>query len=124
MPGVIGQQRGIRRPERKNQFCEYDNFPSSTAKAAVEHRNYKQQNKLFLRFLLDRPCFDCMNKYPVAAMEFDHVRGVKKTCVSSLSSARGKMIEEINKCQIVCANCHRIRTANRDITRQSGGANG
>ena len=41
--------------------------------------------------LKDKPCADCGIKYPYYVMDFDHVRGDKKTAVSAifpLSSAR------------------------------------
>ena len=74
--------------------------------------------KAELRALVDKakdvPCVDCGVKYHPAAMDFDHVYGEKlfnisKACVRGVSKA--KLIAEIAKCQIRCANCHRIRTA-------------
>jgi hypothetical protein len=45
-------------------------------------------------------------------MEFDHVQGDK---VANPSSMTGKeFFEEIEKCDMVCANCHRIRTWERN----------
>ena len=45
-------------------------------------------------------------------MDFDHVRGVKHKNVSELIStlSKKKIDAEIAKCEIVCSNCHRIRT--------------
>jgi hypothetical protein len=61
----------------------------------------------------DRPCADCGIKYPPYVMDFDHVHGEKEFAVS-LSVQRGHALEtvqkEIDKCEVVCANCHRIRT--------------
>lgn len=46
-------------------------------------------------------------------MDFDHVRGEKKYNIGSMVG-RGlspKLIdEEVAKCELVCSNCHRIRT--------------
>lgn len=59
-------------------------------------------------------CVDCgYNEHP-EALEFDHVRGEKLFNVASgIRKAWSKVLEEIAKCEVVCANCHRIRTANR-----------
>lgn len=57
-------------------------------------------------------CADCgYDKYP-EALDFDHLPGtVKVAGVSSMSySAWDRVLEEIDKCEVVCANCHRHRT--------------
>jgi len=45
-------------------------------------------------------------------MDFDHVRGKKHKNVMELipTLSKKKIDEEIAKCEIVCSNCHRIRT--------------
>lgn len=60
------------------------------------------------------PCMDCGEKYPPYVMDFDHVRGVKVANVATLvgQSNERKLREEIEKCDVVCANCHRERTWN------------
>lgn len=69
-----------------------------------------------LRILVDSakniPCMDCGIKYPSYVMDFDH-RENKIENVSGMVSrgvAVSKILEEISKCDIVCANCHRVRT--------------
>lgn len=60
------------------------------------------------------PCTDCEESYPYFVMDFDHVRGVKSFTISK-SFKRGsrtydEVVAEISKTDVVCANCHRIRT--------------
>jgi hypothetical protein len=46
-------------------------------------------------------------------MDFDHVRGEKKLNLSQLRNTRlawSRLLEELEKCELVCSNCHRIRT--------------
>ena len=52
-------------------------------------------------------------------MDFDHVRGKKHANVMELipSLSKKKIDEEIAKCEIVCSNCHRIRTHMRKINK-------
>lgn len=61
-------------------------------------------------------CLDCgFRKHP-AAFEFDHVRGKKKAAISNMLNVLNSwdtILIELNKCELVCANCHRIRTHNR-----------
>jgi L-lysine 2,3-aminomutase len=63
-----------------------------------------------------KPCADCGNEFPYYVMDLDHVRGTKVGGVSRLIN-RGNMsllLVEIEKCDVVCANCHRIRTWERN----------
>ena len=70
----------------------------------------------FVNALKDRPCADCGKKWPPVAMDFDHAVGAKIKSVASMVSQAYKLdliIEEIEKCEVVCACCHRLRTAAR-----------
>lgn len=58
------------------------------------------------------PCTDCGIQFPPCIMQFDHVRGIKVRAVSSMTNL-ADMIEEAKKCELVCANCHGIRTWTR-----------
>lgn len=63
----------------------------------------------------ETPCSDCHRNFPAVAMDFDHVKGKNKG-ISSMASQGYKIdlvLEEIKLCEIVCACCHRIRTAKR-----------
>lgn len=71
--------------------------------------------------LKSNPCVDCGNSYPYYVMEFDHVpeRGKKInniSCFIGNRSINSKTVQdELAKCDLVCANCHSIRTHNRLI---------
>jgi len=64
------------------------------------------------------PCADCGNRYPYYVMDFDHRPGEKK-CFNLANVAgqtrisMARLKAEIAKCDVVCANCHRIRTYER-----------
>lgn len=65
------------------------------------------------------PCMDCTNTFPAECMDFDHRPGeVKVNCVG-IMVAHGwsweKIETEIAKCDLVCSNCHRIRTRKRRL---------
>ena len=66
------------------------------------------------------PCVDCGINYPYYVMDFDHVRGQKHANVMELVStlSKKKIDEEIAKCEIVCSNCHRIRTHMRKMAKK------
>lgn len=65
------------------------------------------------------PCVDCGNYFPACCMDFDHIYDNK---INNVSAMIGQLrswktiSEEINKCELVCANCHRIRTRDRHIS--------
>ncbi len=67
--------------------------------------------------VLDRknvPCADCGRRLPPEAMDFDHL-GDKEALISKLvySSGTERLLAEIAKCEVVCSNCHRVRTTAR-----------
>jgi hypothetical protein len=67
----------------------------------------------WMRELKSRPCVDCGNQFHPAAMSFDHLPGTqKRPDISNLVKAGciGLARIEIAKCEIVCANCHAVRT--------------
>lgn len=64
----------------------------------------------------DVPCADCGGRFPQVCMDFDHVRGEKIDTISRMirmSYSWENILAEIAKCEVVCSNCHRVRTATR-----------
>lgn len=64
-----------------------------------------------------KPCAECKHMWPEYVMEFDHRDpDDKKYTISSMvhthwdTSKWCEIIEEIDKCDLVCRNCHRIRS--------------
>jgi hypothetical protein len=64
------------------------------------------------------PCTDCKQCFHPAAMEFDHLPGSTKSFnIAALVHRAGKLDlikAEISKCELVCSNCHRVRTWKRN----------
>lgn len=95
---------------------EYMNWHYNKDKEKYKAR--AKQNRIDLKFwidsLKDKPCMDCGVKYPPYIMDFDH-RENKKFNIGNRYYAYGKEVvqKEIDKCDLVCANCHRVRTWNR-----------
>ena len=55
---------------------------------------------------------DCGQSYPSYVMDLDH-RGDKVRNVArmvSLGLGEATVLAEIAKCDVVCSNCHRLRT--------------
>lgn len=78
-------------------------------------KDQKLRNKKFIyNYLLGKVCNDCNQKFPPECMDFDHVNGDKTDSVCRMAGmgvSINKLKKEILKCEIRCANCHRIKTA-------------
>jgi hypothetical protein len=61
-------------------------------------------------------CTDCGEKFPACVMHWDHLPGHEKVgCISDLVGSRRRTLTltELEKCELVCANCHVLRTISR-----------
>jgi hypothetical protein len=66
-------------------------------------------------YLSEHPCIDCGHS-DIRVLEFDHVRGQKMDEISHMLSQKcgwPRIASEIAKCEVRCANCHRIKTNER-----------
>ena len=109
---AIGEfSRQTKRLDGLQQYC--------TLCSRAAKRKHMQKRGRELDKLKDRPCLDCYERFPPECMDFDHVRGEK---LFGIVEARGSAIawqtvlNEIAKCDLVCANCHRMRTYIRRAT--------
>ncbi len=82
----------------------------------VRQRVNKIRAKLDL-LKLERGCYDCGGMFPAESLDWDHLPGTIKELSISKAASLGQSLEtilaEIDKCQCVCANCHRVRTRKR-----------
>jgi hypothetical protein len=84
-------------------------------RALVRQRNDRKRAML-RQMVIDAksvPCMDCGGIFPVCAMDFDHrSRPDKEALVGRLvdSLSERRLRAEMAKCDVVCSNCHRMRT--------------
>lgn len=88
-------------------------------RANIKRRAYefkimaKARNRAFVsKYLKGNRCVDC-GISDIRVLEFDHVRGDKTKNISDMvrdANSIAKIEEEISKCDVRCANCHRIKT--------------
>lgn len=72
-------------------------------------------------YLADHPCVDC-GEDDREVLDFDHVRGKKTAAVSAFirgGYSLAKLIAEVAKCDVRCANCHRRITRRREREAQA-----
>jgi hypothetical protein len=84
-------------------------------KLAILRRNkYRSLMRVYINKIKNIPCMDCSQSYPSYVMDFDHrIKKDKEVDVGRMINggwSKEKVDKEIKKCDIVCANCHRIRT--------------
>ena len=105
-----------RHPERiatrNRKFRE--NHRGYYASKSFEWRQNHPTTRYVQQYKLDHPCADCGENDPVV-LEFDHVRGEKSFTIGQnvCSHSVEEVQDEIAKCDVACANCHRRRTARR-----------
>lgn len=87
---------------------------------AEQKRAWKTQRKArtaeVVTALKDAPCLDCDGRFPPVCMDFDHVRGDKSADISRMIATDyplSTILAEVELCDLVCANCHRIRSWRR-----------
>ena len=82
--------------------------------AAVQKRRLQLERTTYLlEYFTTHPCVDCGEQDPLV-LEFDHL-GDKLFAIGEGLGRRNwqSILDEMAKCEVVCANCHRRRTAVR-----------
>jgi hypothetical protein len=83
----------------------------------LRRRRQEELRKWFHDLKRNIPCADCGAHFHPVAMEWDHLPGQKKFReVSNLfrgTPSKRRLVEEIAKCELVCANCHAVRSYER-----------
>jgi len=92
-----------------------DYYRNNQKKEKAYDRKRKKLNKDFLWEIKKSPCVDCEKTYHPVCMDFDHLGNksfeLSDGIVNGFSQKR--LLEEIKKCELVCSNCHRLRTWKR-----------
>lgn len=99
-------------PEDNRQiYCCAACRNNSPSKRATTKKFQQSRRNDINAIKVARGCFVCgYNAHP-AALDFNHVRGEKVFNISQDTKvAWVKVLEEIAKCDVLCANCHRIHT--------------
>ena len=102
-------------PRTRDQRCYNVRYYAAHREAELARVKRRQAATLaWLRDVRRRPCDDCGQSFAPYVMDFDHRDPRKKLFAITTGSAhlmsRQKLISEIEKCDIVCANCHALRT--------------
>lgn len=103
------------REQRKAYYRTAHGKAKNNASSIAYNRGIRivHRNNLY-EYLLNNPCVDCSESDPIV-LEFDHI-DPKTKCFDISKAVRSgksweKVLEEIVKCVVRCANCHKRRTA-------------
>jgi predicted HNH restriction endonuclease len=80
---------------------------------AQQQRDRRQKTRKYIIEIKSAAvCADCLIDYPHYVLQFDHITDDKVMDVGKLAKEgnMAKLLVEIAKCEIVCANCHMHRT--------------
>lgn len=113
-------KRGGGRLQNFCRSCQKDWYKkyyseSPKEKERLYKRNIQTRNAIeqLIKETKSVPCMDCGVSYPPYVMDFDHRDPDQKEFVISRMTNSGNITavkKEIAKCDVVCSNCHRIRT--------------
>lgn len=111
---AAARERMIKRNHARRNYERYPTYRETQIASAK--RRYERFATI-IREAKDQPCVDCGICLPAPCMDLDHVRGPKLFSPSQHGKAPkipGKtheevVREEIAKCEVRCANCHRLR---------------
>lgn len=87
------------------------------AAQALAAKKFNAHRRSFMDAIKDLPCQDCGGRFPPVCMDFDHRDpDLKSFAISQGYVAKNDpeglrtLMLEVSKCDLVCSNCHRIRT--------------
>lgn len=97
-------------------FCKNEKMRAYTEDHRTELNAKRRATYNRMRELLHKlksvPCADCGGKFDPVCMDFDHRDSATKMGKLSNMHHHGEaaILAEVAKCDVVCSNCHRLRT--------------
>lgn len=104
-------------PPCRNEYLKNYNRENPEVRRSAD-RNTRGRIRQRIIEEKSKPCLDCGKSYPWYVMDFDHVRGDKVIVLSEAAHKHlsiSRLEDEMAKCDVVCANCHRERTFQRVV---------
>jgi hypothetical protein len=109
------------RPKRDQRPKNVAYYAANRASEMRRVRQRQEATTAFLRGLREVPCADCGGRFAGHQMDFDHRNPAEKAFILCAGRAalksREQILAEAAKCDVVCVNCHRIRSRRRHRAR-------
>lgn len=85
---------------------------AKTQKLKVQQEAKDRNGQYVYDYLLRNPCVEC-GEARVPCLQFDHIKDKYKNISDMVKDAHSldKIIAEMAKCRVLCANCHAVHTA-------------
>jgi 7,8-dihydro-6-hydroxymethylpterin-pyrophosphokinase len=107
--------------ENKDRYNEYqrqfyaNNKEEQTQRIYANRAKRREKLKELIKDIKNTPCADCNIIYHPEAMDFDHIGDKEFNVANAVRDATSadRLLKEVEKCEVVCSNCHRVRTAKR-----------
>jgi hypothetical protein len=108
--GKQSQCKGCRNAYGKRWYSKNKDVHKENISA--QRARYRKANRILIcEYLEDHPCVDC-GEDDIVVLDFDHLRDKKEAVTFMIHDyPPSKILEEIEKCVVRCANCHRRKTA-------------
>lgn len=103
---MSSSKKYVRSPEQKE------------AKRRKDRERNRRQREVLTNIKLERGCTDCGYNEHAAALHFDHLSDKRWNIGMNISRKMEDLLEEVAKCEVVCANCHAVRTSERRANRE------
>lgn len=102
----------MRDTRQRDRRAYHRRWEAENRKAGRVRHPAAEAIRAFIRAAKSVPCMDCGGTFDPVCMDFDHRPGETKIAnVGTLvHSSMEVVVREIAKCDVVCANCHRLRT--------------
>ena len=100
------------------QSCQYQKDHPEQRRRNARQR-YNRNRRFIVEYKLGNPCAVCGQSDP-RCLDFHHLDPKKKTkpiSVLAISGSLENLQNEINKCEMLCANCHRKETMSLETTQ-------
>ena len=106
-----------RQDQCKNCHKEYCRSHYSSNKKYYINKANKYNKKVYkwvTELKTGKSCTDCKQPYPHYILDFDYLHDKEFNIANKAHTvSRKRLVEELEKCELVCANRHRTRTWNR-----------
>lgn len=103
----VGGVQGTCKECRRSQNKQWQAANRARRQHAEKDRARTRKQEYVIR--RGSKCYDCEGKYPDCVYEFHHLDPESKEVNPSVAFKRPKWESELDKCVMLCANCHRIR---------------
>lgn len=109
-----GKQSRCKTCNRKQRVAYYRTAEGRKSNELSGKRNDIRNQQYVYEYLSKHPCADC-NEADIVVLEFDHLRDKEFNVCKGIKAGYSlqRIKNEIEKCEVVCANCHKRRTAQR-----------